>query len=179
MSFCDGSDKVKASNFVQILEKVQQRPWPLDVCSGKNAWAVEGKCKLTETVKGEPGEEQSQEHAHHLFLAKNLYCRPNSQCRTLLWWFTVTAWKCAKTSPWTLATKELAVASRQRTISHVLFHRVIFYQKQQDCHPPPPIHPTFLFHRLKTKLKGRHFDTIGRIAGGAEQPHRTRLPGCI
>jgi hypothetical protein len=32
------------------------------------------------------------------------------------------------------------------------------------------------------KLKGRHLDTFEVIeeeAGGAEQPHRTRLPGCI
>jgi hypothetical protein len=29
-------------------------------------------------------------------------------------------------------------------------------QKQHDCHPT---HPTFLFLRLKIKLKGRHFDT--------------------
>jgi hypothetical protein len=46
----------------------------------------------------------------------------------------------------------------------------------------PPTHPNFLFPRLKVKLKGGNFDNWadrGRIAGGAEHPHRTRLPGCI
>jgi hypothetical protein len=52
--------------------------------------------------------------------------------------------------------KELAVASRQCT-SHFIFHQGIFDQKQNHCHPPS-IYLTFLFSRLKIKLKGRHFD---------------------
>jgi hypothetical protein len=55
-----------------------------------------------------------------------------------------------------LATKELAVASRQRTISHFLFHQGVYGQKQHDCHPPPTYFS--LFPQLKIKLKGRHFD---------------------
>jgi hypothetical protein len=46
-----------------------------------------------------------------------------------------------------------------------------------------PTQPYFsLFPRLKIKLKGRHFDAAEMMeaeSGGAEQPHRTRLPGCI
>jgi hypothetical protein len=36
----------------------------------------------------------------------------------------------------------------------------------------PPTHPTFLFPRLKIKLKGRHFDTIQEIEAKLH-PHRT------
>jgi hypothetical protein len=52
-----------------------------------------------------------------------------------------------------LATKELAVASRQCTVLHFLFH-----QKQHDIAP----HLLYfsLFPRLKLKPKVRHFDTI-------------------
>jgi hypothetical protein len=63
--------------------------------------------------------------------------RPTSQFRILLWRFMATAWKCAKTSPRTLATKELAVTSRQGTASHFFFNRGIFDQIQHEYCPPP------------------------------------------
>jgi hypothetical protein len=88
--------------------------------------------------------------------------------------------KICKDFTWTLVTKELAVASQHCTISHFLFHHGIFDQKQHDCHSPS--HPTFLFPWLMMKLKCHHFDNWcdrGRITDGAEQPHRTQLPGCI
>jgi hypothetical protein len=104
--------------------------------SGKKAWVVHGKSKLTEIKNGETDEEQSQKHVHY-FLWHQGDClqrihpgRPNSQFCVLLWCFMVTMWKCAKT-------KELALASRQHTVSHFSFHQVD--QKQQDCHPPPTL----------------------------------------
>jgi hypothetical protein len=38
-----------------------------------------------------------------------------------------------------LATKELAIASLQRTVSHFLFHHGAFVKKQHDCPPPPTL----------------------------------------
>jgi hypothetical protein len=74
---------------------------------------------------------------------------PNSQFCVLLWYFMVTEWKCAKTSPQTLATKELGVVSWQCIVWQFLFR-----PKQHDCRP------ISLFPRLKITLKGRHFDTV-------------------
>jgi hypothetical protein len=74
MRFRDGSVKETALNFVQISEKVRQRPWQcLDKRTGNKPWAVLGKSKLTETKKkkkkkGATGEEQNQEYDHHFSL---------------------------------------------------------------------------------------------------------------
>jgi hypothetical protein len=47
-----------------------------------------------------------------------------------------TEWKCAKTSPRTLARKQLAVVPRQCTVSHFLFnHGIFFYQKRHHSRP--------------------------------------------
>jgi hypothetical protein len=69
--------------------------------------------------------------------------KPNSQFFILLWRFTETAWKWAKTSPRTLGTKELAVASRQCTVSHLSFSPRNFYQKIAWL--SSPTHPLFCF----------------------------------
>jgi hypothetical protein len=108
--FRDESDNECAWNVVLNSGKVRwrQRQW-LDKRWAKKAWAVHGKSKLTDTENCKieiirPG-------------------RPNGYFRILLWRFTETAWKCAKTSPRNLVTKQLSVESRQRTTSHFLFQK--------------------------------------------------------
>jgi hypothetical protein len=63
-----------------------------------------------------------------------------------------------KTSRQTLATKDLAVASRQHAVSHFFFHQRFFTKNNITVVPDPPYFS--LFPRLKIKLKDRHFDTI-------------------
>jgi hypothetical protein len=153
--FHDGSDKRPASNFLQVSEKVRQRPWQwLDKFLGKKAWALHVKSRLAEAEQGETCEEQRQEHAHH-FLWHQGHCSQGI-CPGTYYCFMVTVWKCAKTLPQTLATKVLAVASRQHR-SNISFFIKKYFTKKHNCHPPPyfPLLP-----RLKIKLKGHHFDTL-------------------
>jgi hypothetical protein len=57
------------------------------------------------------------------------------------------------------ADKELAVTSRQRIVSHFLFHQGFFFAKTNMTALSLP--PYFrLFLRLKMKRKGSHFDPI-------------------
>jgi hypothetical protein len=55
-----------------------------------------------------------------------------------------------------LTTKEQAVATRQRTVSH--FHFTIAFLTKTNM-TVVPTHHTFLFPRLEIKQKGRHFET--------------------
>jgi hypothetical protein len=97
--------------------------------------------------------------------------RLNIQFRIALWVLR----RLREDSPGTLTTKELAVASRQRTVSHLLF-TMEFLSKSNIT--VVHHHPSFLFPRLKIQLKGRHFDTI-EVVEAESHPHRTGLPGCI
>jgi hypothetical protein len=79
MRFRDESDSECASNFVEISEKVQQRPsqW-LDKRSGKDAWAKHWKSKLTETDKASRA--KSRMTHHFLWQCRGLF-KKNSSCQ--------------------------------------------------------------------------------------------------
>jgi hypothetical protein len=89
---------------------------------------------------------------------------------------------CVKTLPRILAgEKKLAVASRQRTISHFLFHQGIFLPKNNMSVITQPPHCSVSPTEDKTQRPPflHIWGDWGRTVGGAEQPHRTQLPGCI
>jgi hypothetical protein len=65
-----------------------------------------------------------------------------------------------------LATNELTVATRQRSVSHFLFDQGIFTKNNTTVVPHPPY--ISLFPRLKIKLKGHHFDTIEEIEAASQ-----------
>jgi hypothetical protein len=62
--------------------------------------------------------------------------------------------KCAKTLPQILVAKNWLLHHDNALFTS--FHQGTFDQKQHDHRSP--LHPTFLFVQLKTKLKGHHFD---------------------
>jgi hypothetical protein len=106
--------------------------------------------------------ETGEEHAHHFIWYQGTCSqrirsgRPNNQFHVPLWRSKATAWKCAKTSPLTLATKELEVASRQRTVSHFLFQYGILGQKQHNCSPQPTLRYCFPDWRQNRKKSPYH-----------------------
>jgi hypothetical protein len=128
-----------------------------------HTWVFECKIPNSPRHKGETGEVQSHVHAydflwHHGDCLQRIgHGRPNGEFCIVLWRFTATAWKSAKTSCQSLVVKEMAVASWEHVISHFLFHQGIFNQKLHNCHPTPTLlawlGPMWL-------LFSRHFDTI-------------------
>jgi hypothetical protein len=89
---------------------------------GQKVWALHEKSKLTETKKGEKGEEQREEHVHNFLWHQgdcSLIIRPG---QTVNWaYYCDILRQMSENSPQTLVTKELTVAW-QRTISHFPFH---------------------------------------------------------
>jgi hypothetical protein len=91
MRFRDESDKGTASDLCKSRkESATETLAMIRQAFGRKVWTWHGKSKFTETVKGETGEEQSEERAHY-FLWHQGDCsqricpgRPNSHFRILL-----------------------------------------------------------------------------------------------
>lgn len=86
----------------------------------------------------------------------------------LLWCFMVTVWSCEKETTWPMAgkKKKLADSLWQCPCSQCTQHLAVFCQEQNDSsyssYYSPDLAPggTFLFPKLKMKLKKCHFDNI-------------------
>jgi hypothetical protein len=114
---------------------------------------------------------QNQEPVHHFLSSRGLFiknssCRPNSQFCILLWCFMATAWKCAK--KW------------------LLHHCPTLPFRPGNIWPETtwlsfPTHPTFASPIEDTERPPfwHNLGDQGRITGGAQNAHRTGLPGCI
>jgi hypothetical protein len=100
----------------------------------------------------------------------------HSACYWHLWWLCENVQR-LRTELWWQKNWMLC---QDNALSHTSFSPGNFWTKTTQL--SSPTHPTFLFPWLNIKLKCRHFlhkwGDQGRIAGSAEQPHRTRLPGC-
>jgi hypothetical protein len=102
---------------------------------------------------------------------------PNCEFRVLLRRFAATAWRLAKTSPWTSARTDLAASPWRRPVSHFFPHPVVPGAIKMAVTPHPPYSPDlvhcdfFIFPKMKLKLKGRRFYTIEERS----RPNRTVL----
>jgi hypothetical protein len=129
MRFRDVSYSECASNFVQTSDKVRRIPrQQLD------KRCVHRKSSLIDTEKFETTEEQSQDHAHQLVWNKDdrLQWKSNSQCRVLLWRFTVNVWKCAKASLRNFDNERTDYCITTMQSLTLLLSPRVFDQKQQD-----------------------------------------------
>jgi hypothetical protein len=162
MQFRDGSNKGTASNCVQILEKMWQGPWQwLDKHSGKKAWAVHRKSKLTKTKKERQIQSKVKSMLVLFFDIKGIVHKEfilagqkvNSAYREVsrllhenVWRFHPKRWQ---QKNWLL--------HHDNAPSHTSFLTTF---GSQTSWLSSPTHATFLFPRSKVKLKGHHFDTI-------------------
>jgi hypothetical protein len=177
--FCDVSDKRTASNFAQISERVWQKPWQwLDKCLGKKAWAIQGCLNgildTEQMERGETGQEQSLEHAHHFLWHQDhsQWIRPDRP-KSIPYTTVIFYSNCVKMwegfAP-NFGDKQNWLLHQDNAPSHTSFFTRAFPTKH-DCCPPPPT--PLLFPYLKTKLRGHHFDTIEVIE--AEQNTTSRM----
>jgi hypothetical protein len=159
----DRTDNKRAQNFVQISEEVLRRPWQwLDWRECEPYTGVWMECPFSPKLKqASHAKNKVKSMLIIFFYIKGYYSqrvlpgRPNSQFRILLWRITATAKKCAKTSPWTLVTKELAVASRQRTALHFLFAREFLTINNMAVIHHSPYLPLFNFKQLRWSTQNR------------------------
>jgi hypothetical protein len=115
MRLRDGFDSEYVYNFVEILEEGWRRHWQWsDKRSGKKTWAVHGCFNgilgSRQIEKGETGEKQSQEYAHHfLWLRGKQFFLAGQRVNSA--YYCDVLRHLLKNSPRNLAATELAVAS--------------------------------------------------------------------
>jgi hypothetical protein len=98
---------------------------------------------------------------------------------------TANAQKCTKTSPRNLLTNNWLLRF-DNTQSHIPFLTRDFFNKTKITVVPHPLYLPDLascyfsqFPRFRISSLWDNWGDRGRIKGGAEHPHKTRLPGCI
>jgi hypothetical protein len=101
------------------------RHWHTFVYSFRKATIISSSTNITRQRKSRQMKIKVKSMLINLFYIKGIVYKEfvvesqNSQFCILIRRFTMSEWKLAKTSPRTLATKELAAVSRQRTVSHL------------------------------------------------------------
>jgi hypothetical protein len=142
--------------------------------------------RLKVQIHWEIGVEQRKEHAHNFLWHKGdcsqRICSvgPKSQFLIPLWRLMASACKCAKTSFRTLATNELAFASRQRSAIHFLFHNEFLTRSNMSVVPHPPYFSIFpIEDKTERPPYWHNWGDRGRMAGGAEHPHRSRPQNAV
>jgi hypothetical protein len=185
MCFWDGANSECSSNFVQILEKVQWRPWQwLDKRLGKKARAIHGKFKLTKTEKGKTCGKQRQENTH-IFLPSRWLLRKSSSWHAnqsiahfAVMFQSECMKKCGDFAPKFGKKKNSFCITTVSTREFLMKNSVTVV-----LHPPHLPHSGPCYLSLFPWLNICHFDITevieAQLQVSAENPHRIQLPGCI